>query len=338
MNSNCRPCSIVIKTGSRLHCGLFSDPRPDGFAFQGLGLLIDSPGYQIEASVISPDNTEHQTEHQIIATGDIQKRISRSLNKLSQAFETGSNKLLEVRVHQSLPQHCGFGSGTQLALAVGRLWAWFNRPELTTEQIAKTLNRGQRSCIGTFGFDRGGLLIDRGVRSDDKWGQCRYQTSLPDQWRILLIRPLGVQGISGQNEAIAFEQLPKLTVDQVERLQTLLTIMEEQTHSYKPFCEALREYGIIVGESFASVQSGCFTAPICHEIFNFLSAQGLQGIAQSSWGPTMFGVCESQSQSIQLQKLIQVQFPSVDVRIARPKNTGYQIDQQDFCSPHSGAD
>lgn len=322
MNSLHLPAPIILRTGSRLHCGLFSDPSAKGNAFQGMGMMVDSPGYQIAASCIVDTDRGHQIE----AEDEIRERIELFLNRLDENFGNPTGRHLVIRVINSIPLHCGFGSGTQLALAVGKIWAWFHQQELSTLQIARVLNRGKRSCIGTFGFDQGGMLIDHGHAPGESFGTCHSRILLPESWRILLIRPLGVQGVSGESETKAFEQLPEIAPKQVERLEQLLKIMKEQSSCFASYSAAIREYGKIVGESFASIQDGCFTAPVCHEIFNFLTEHGLQGIAQSSWGPTMFAICETAQQAEEIKKRICSEFSDLDVSIARCLSTGGSIE------------
>ncbi len=311
--------TVTVRTGSRLHGGVFSDHRPGGYRHQGVGMMIDSPGFEMTASMIS------STKHQIDAPKEYRQRIVYALEKLSHHYPEQNEKRLHIQVDQVIPLHCGFGAGTQLALAVGKLWACFNQPELTTVQLARILNRSQRSCIGTFGFDFGGLLIDRGIAAGETVGDCRFQTALPDSWRILLIRPPELQGISGETETKAFKHLPGLAPAQIDQLQGLLNIMENQSDCFDAFSTALREYGLIVGESFAAVQGGCFSAQISQHVFDLLSENGLTGIAQSSWGPTMFGVCDCLTQAEYFKSIILEKFPRLDVEISRIRNEGARI-------------
>jgi len=311
---------ITIRTGSRLHCGLFSDCQPGGYRHQGMGMMIESPGLQITATLTSA------LTNRINAPEEIRQRIERALAKLDQSLsQQDKRRFLEFQVDKTIPLHCGFGAGTQLALAVGKLWAWFNQPELTTQQLARLLKRSQRSCIGTFGFDSGGMLIDQGIAAGEDVGQCRFRTSLPDSWRILLVRPPELQGFSGETEAKAFQHLPELAPERIARLQQLLRIMQTKSDCFNTFSAALREYGLIVGESFAAVQGGCFSASIGQPVFDLLSSHGLQGIAQSSWGPTIFGLCESSRQAVQLREITLNNFPKLDVTITRLHNEGARI-------------
>ena len=62
-----------------------------------------------------------------------------------------------ITVEEAPPEHSGFGTGTQLALAVGRAVS-----SLPTEEVARVTGRGRRSAIGTHGFATGGLLADGG--------------------------------------------------------------------------------------------------------------------------------------------------------------------------------
>ena len=311
---------FTIHTGSRLHCGLFSDNRPGGYRHQGLGFMIDSPGFDISAAITSaPGNRIH-------APTEFYPRIENILMKLDRsACHQSERRFLEIRVEKSVPLHCGFGAGTQLALAIGKLWSLFNRPEWVTQQIARILRRSQRSCVGTYGFDRGGMLIDRGIAPGEEIGQCRFRVSLPDRWRFLLVRTPEVKGISGEEEIKAFRHLPELKFEKIDQLRNLLTIVQSKPGCFSTLSSAIREYGLIVGESFAPIQGGIFSTKFGRKVFDLLTENGLRGIAQSSWGPTIFGLCEDADQAETLKQIVLGHFSEAAVTIACPKNTGAEI-------------
>ncbi len=318
----CMASSFTLRTGSRLHCGLFSDNRPGGYRHQGIGFMIDSPGFVISAAITPTSG------NQIHAPTEFYPRIENILTKLDRSVShQGERRFLEIRVESTVPLHCGFGAGTQLALAIGKLWSLFNQPELITQQLARILKRSQRSCIGTYGFDMGGMLIDRGIAPGKEIGECRFRASLPEHWRFLLVRPPEVKGISGEEEIKAFHHLPGLNPEKIDQLQQLLTIMQSKPDCFRTLSSAIREYGLIVGESFAPIQGDVFSTKFGKKVFDLLSEDGLQGIAQSSWGPTIFGLCEDSGQAATLRQSVLGHFPEAIVTIACPKNTGVEVSE-----------
>ena len=59
------------------------------------------------------------------------------------------------------------------------------------------------------------------------------------------------------------------------------------------FGEALEEIQRRVGQGFAPAQGGLFAMPELESIAAVLRSQGLHGVGQSSWGPTLYGFSEA---------------------------------------------
>src|SRR5205823_2425989 len=82
------------------------------------------------------------------------------------------------------------GVGTQLSLAVARvLLELAGRPVPEAPELAALCGRGLRSGIGLHGFDRGGLVVDGGRRSDDGIPPLLAHLDFPDDWAVLVILP-----------------------------------------------------------------------------------------------------------------------------------------------------
>ena len=65
----------------------------------------------------------------------------------------------------TLPPHVGLGSGTQLALAVGRALGELFGVSIDTPNLARAVGRASRSAIGTWIFDEGGFVVEGGHRA-----------------------------------------------------------------------------------------------------------------------------------------------------------------------------
>lgn len=325
---------LIIKTGARLHCGLFSDHRPGGRHFQGFGMMIDNPGFHLlvhPRDGLSADTFHFSTELNARLSPSEQSAYIRRVTALWQQLQTTdsppASEGLSFRweFRNCIPQHAGLGSGTQLALAVGRAWNHWHGPPLSTEEIAKRVQRGKRSCIGTHGFDRGGLLVDAGKSTAEQTGSCRLACPLPEAWRFVLATPRRVQGLAGQAEISAFAQLPRLSESVIDQLAGLLTDLERQPTDFENVSEIVREFGLLVGESFAVAQGGRFAHTTCETIFETMTAAGIRGVAQSSWGPTMFGLCQSSAQAEHVLHQLQA-LPNLECRLASPLNLSVQTE------------
>ena len=321
--------ALLVQTGARLHCGLFSDHRLHGRRFQGVGLMLDHPGYRLRV-------TPHAgSQHELTGAPGLTSVLQAAISELQPAFhkilqrlaedasefqtELPSSPPLRFELHSIIERHVGLGSGTQFALAVGHGWNQFQAEARSTSELSTLLGRGQRSCIGTFGFERGGLLIDRGVQQDETRGACRFWSPLPEDWRFILATPRGIRGLAGEHEVTAFRKLPALSDAHLDQLLGLLDAWEQPSclTDFDHFSDVLREFGLLVGAAFAPVQSGRFVHPACETIFDRCEQLGLRGVAQSSWGPTMFAVCRhTQEAEAAVEELSRL--PDIHLQIARP--------------------
>ena len=63
-----------------------------------------------------------------------------------------------------IPMHCGFGSGTQLALGIAQAANVLYELGLDVQELATAVGRGGTSGIGVAAFDAGGFIVDGGHR------------------------------------------------------------------------------------------------------------------------------------------------------------------------------
>ncbi len=59
------------------------------------------------------------------------------------------------------------------------------------------------------------------------------------------------------------------------------------------FSEALFDFGCLAGSCFAKNQGGLFASPLLCHLVETVRRLGVRGVGQSSWGPTLFALCES---------------------------------------------
>jgi beta-RFAP synthase len=202
----------------------------------------------------------------------------------------------QITVERCAPEHAGLGTGTQLGLAVARALAvnW-QRSDMNAVELARQIGRGRRSALGIHGFDRGGFLVDGGKGPDTVIAPLVARLEFPQTWHIVLVMRNGAQGLHGVLENRAFERRPAKNqpTETLCRL-VLLGILPALAEGDLPaFGEGLYEFNRQVGQMFRPLQSGTYADRRCEEIVAFVRRQKVAAAGQSSWGPTVFAIAES---------------------------------------------
>lgn len=287
--------SITVQSSGRLHMGFFDLNGSLGRKFGSLGLSLDEPNLVISARVaptLGVTGEESVPVETIIRASSIAQRLIAKLN-VSDA--------LVLNIKQHIPEHAGLGSGTQLALAIGTAISHLYGLNLTTAEIAELSGRGGRSGIGIAAFDFGGFLIDGGRISSPSACESNVPPLLvrydfPDDWRILLIFDASQPGIHGEQESVAFSQLPVFSETLSAHLcryvlmQAMPALVE---HDLFAFGNAIRELQTHVGDYFAPAQGGRYASKLVGEVLQYLEKTNAACFGQSSWGPTGFAVFEN---------------------------------------------
>jgi beta-RFAP synthase len=175
-------------------------------------------------------------------------------------------------------------------------------------RLARLLGRGRRSAIGTHGFAQGGLVVDGGKTVADSVAPLIARAEPLDDWRIVLLLPLGGAGLFGAEERRAFDVLP--AVDRATQ-QTLRRIAESRMlpaareGEYDRFGEALYEYNHLAGSCYAQVQGGPYSSVRAARWVERLRRMGIAGVGQSSWGPTLFAVCANAGVATRLVEMLE---------------------------------
>ena len=201
----------------------------------------------------------------------------------------GVNGGARIRVHRSLPSHAGLGSGTQLALAVGRALAEIHGVATDAPAIARATGRAQRSAIGTWTFAGGGLVLEGGRRRDsDDVAPLLARLPFPPAWRCIVAVPQSRRGMSGAAEAEAFARLPPPPERDVERvahrvLMALLPAIAEG--DLATFGAALTAVQEITGRWFGPVQGGTFAPGPSEELVRRMAEWGASAWARARGDP-----------------------------------------------------
>lgn len=313
------PLIARISVGARLHFGLLAFDS-DEAAFGGVGAMIDRPGMELLA---------HEAD-QFTSLGPMAERI----DAFAQLWhESTGLELPRVRftTRGTLEDHVGLGCGTQLGLAVGTLLsklADFPLTDLAT--LASTVQRAKRSAIGCYGFLSGGFLFETGHRHDH-FPQLAYRGAMPDDWRFVLAIQRQIRGRHGAEEEAGFEQLDRVPQPTTCRLKQLVEremIPGLEAGDIDRFGEAVYEYGALAGDCYSALQGGRYANPTCTEVVLRMREFGIAGVGQSSWGPTIFGLCRDVSQAEALSVRLRQRYSEheMTLEISEPNNAGAQLE------------
>lgn len=310
---------IRVHTGSRLHFGILSISAESGRQFGGVGLMVQAPGVRVAVRPAAAWSAEGPLAARVL---EFAKRFSQGFPKLTPHHLT---------VEQCAPEHAGLGTGTQLALAVARALAVAAGTEgLDTVELARLVGRGQRSALGIHGFAQGGFLVEAGKCRADAISPLAVRVAFPEEWRVVLAMPPWGEGVHGVEESQAFKQLPAQPLERTDalcRLVLLGMLPALAERDVGAFGEALYEFNRLVGEAFAPVQGGTYSCPRLEELVHYLRRQGIRGVAQSSWGPTIAAVVADEERAADLARRLRQHFglDEGQVCITAAANTGAQV-------------
>ena len=311
----------VVETGARLHLGFLDLNGDSGRRYGSIGLTLERPRCVVESSPASPGTAPPEPD------------VAAILARLDLGTAPAA---IAVRVAEAIPPHAGFGSGTQLALSVALAASRAAGRSASIRDLAQELGRGRRSGIGIAAFERGGLVIDAGHRVDDadpsgidaeEPPPVIFQHPLPDDWHFVLATPRAALGLSGAAEQQAFRDLPPMAAERVGRICRLALIQVAPaalTGDIRTFGAAITEIQAIVGEYFAPHQGGRFATQTGCEVTEHALARGAHGVGQSSWGPTVFALVESERAGLALEDSIRATFGHrlARVELSRARNRG----------------
>ena len=313
---------VIVTASARLHMGFFDMNGDLGRLFGSLGLALDVPTTQVEITTID-------FEEKPFVTIENNQRLIKVVNNLVNALTI--KQTFSIKLQQTIPEHAGLGSGTQLALAVGMGLNQLFKLNLSLAQIAMITNRGKRSGIGIGTFAHGGLVLDGGQGNKSKPPPIIARHDFPENWRILLILDSLEQGVYGDEEINAFNRLPKVELKTAQYLshimlmQALPAIAEQD---YANFSQAIYALQTATGDYFAPAQGGLFKSKSVATVLAYLYDQQILCAGQSSWGPTGFAVFESDASAVTMLEQLRLHFvhlTNISFQLTNANNSGAKI-------------
>jgi beta-ribofuranosylaminobenzene 5'-phosphate synthase len=318
---------VQVTTAARLHLGFLDLTGDLGRRFGSIGLAIDAFETRVEL----------QEATRFEALGEDHERAARLALRIAESL--GVDTRTRLIISNAIPAHAGFGSGTQLALAIASAFRRLAGLPIDVRADARLLDRGARSGVGTALFERGGLAVDAGRGPGTEIPPVVARVNFPRDWRVLLILDPRIEGTHGEAERRAFAGLPHFPAEASNEIcrQTLMQILPGAAeHDLAAFGDGVTRVQEIVGDHFASAQGGGrFASVTVGRAAARLKALGARGIGQSSWGPTGFAFASGPDEAEYLARRVKAECePGLEIRICNAQEHGAEIREEEDVSIH----
>jgi len=311
---------IDVVTRARLHFGFLDLSGEQGRRFGGMGVSITEPRLRLRMEPAKSLKVE----------GDQAERIELLAARFFEAVDLRPEA--RIRVEQSIPEHVGLGSGTQLALAVAAGLSRLRRLDLSAEELCALMNRARRSGVGYHLFQRGGFVVEGGHAVEDhRLGEAPpllLRHDFPEDWRIVVALPHPKGTVSGEAEEAAFSRLNQPSeqlADQIARIVLMRLLPALVERDLDAFGAALTQAQELVGTCFAAVQNGLFH-PDAAPVIARLKEAGARGVGQSSWGPAVYAFAADEDEEKRLLEAARRATPDGSAFAARGWNRGASIE------------
>jgi beta-ribofuranosylaminobenzene 5'-phosphate synthase len=277
---------VYVKTPARLHLGLIDLKGDLGRLFGGLGVGIDRPNVILEA----------QRSERLAVTGEKSELVKALAKRFLETYNIKAG--VSINVKQTIPEHAGLGSGTQLALAVATALAKLFDVNALIQELAKTMGRGQRTSVGTTIFEQGGFVVDGGKStSKNSFPTTILRQPFPQDWGFVVAIPNVKKGLTESEETAAFGALSPMKAEDAGKMcrLTMMKLLPSLIErDIKSFGEALTQIQTVIGEYFAEVQGGTYSSLTTTEGIALMQKLGAYGAGQSSWGPAFYGLTQKE--------------------------------------------
>ncbi len=303
--SNRPPRSVEVRGPGRLHLGMLSFGDPGLRSYGGVGVMVDRPLVHVRL----------RRADAFLGRGPLAERAVQFARDAAATWGLDARFAAEIEVVATPRAHVGLGSGTQLALAVAagmrRLWCGpvpdgdnehtFEAAEVF--EFARAVGRGRRSCVGIHGFSRGGLIVEAGRHAaprpgatDAGFSPLVARVRLPSAWRCVVIIQRDSIGLHGEAEKAAFQTLeptPREVAAELSRIALMELLPAAVEADFAAFSAAVQRYGRLAGAPFEAASERLPHAASTAQLIELLGELGIEGAAQSSWGPAVMTCCES---------------------------------------------
>ncbi|MFX1366025.1 MAG: beta-ribofuranosylaminobenzene 5'-phosphate synthase [Promethearchaeota archaeon] len=331
--------SLRITTPCRIHLSLIDENGYTGRVDGGIGLMLDRPNVVFEASNSAEEfkiEAHRYYRESIEVINEIASKVFKKYNI--------SNKNFHFNLKRYFPSHVGLGSKTQLSLAIATaITKLKNFTHLAHKDLTKLVERGGTSGIGWKGFKTGGFILDGGHdfgigKEKETFLPSSASTSvspaitifrhdIPENWRFVLVIPNIKKGAYGDEEISVFKNFTPVQRSEVNEIsnQVIMKILPG----------IIKKDLTCFGEGLNKIQSLGFKKieielqhKVVKDLLRFFEDYGLKAYGMSSFGPSVVGIVESNSEAEILLREVQTaqKHRGGHIYICKPNNTGAKIE------------
>ncbi|WP_407422164.1 beta-ribofuranosylaminobenzene 5'-phosphate synthase [Methanobrevibacter sp.] len=301
---------MYIKSPSRLHLGLIDMNGSYGRLDGGIGLTIQDPnlilyGESAEKGITVDFGDKFNLNDEI--RNEYIKKITKAATEVTDFYDVDEG--FYFRVDSAYPSHSGLGSGTQIALATGKLITEHIGEEATGYELGKITGRGGTSGIGVFAFDYGGFIVDGGHSVKEKSSFLPSSASkasppqlfghydFPEEWGVLLVILKSDVSVNGQKEVNIFQEYCPIDRNEVELYSHLIFmnmipfLLEKDLPCFGNIINKIQTIG------FKKIEVGLQSDNI-KQLMAKLTEIGAYAVGMSSFGPTVYSFYDKTNEHI----------------------------------------
>ncbi|XGI82833.1 beta-ribofuranosylaminobenzene 5'-phosphate synthase family protein [Halorutilales archaeon Cl-col2-1] len=319
---------VEVETTARLHFGFLNLSLARRRIYGGIGVAVDRPHTVLR--VEAAESVSVEAHGDLSSVEETQRYAERAVSVLGVDGAT-------VEVESELPRHVGLGSGTQLALGVLRGVAEAHGVESDLRSLAPEMGRGGRSGVGVACFESGGFVLDAGhpserftsespERGDWDVPAVVSRHDVPEDWRFVVVIPDAEEGKHGGDEEESIrrviESADPSVADEISNVVLDRVLPGVTSGDIDDFGAGVEEIGRLNGAWYTRFQGGVYreeSKPVVEEL---RSLPGVEGVGQSSWGPSVYGVT-TEERAEEVAGAVDVE--EREVYVAEPDNTGHEL-------------
>jgi beta-ribofuranosylaminobenzene 5'-phosphate synthase len=192
---------VEVETPARLHMGIIELGGHLGTLYGGIGVAVKPPALKI--------SVEKSEKLEIVGPyADVVREV---VMKMSLLFNLDVRAC--IKVWEAIPAHKGFGSTTQLTLAVATALSKLYGLETPVEILASLLGRRRISNVGTAVFKAGGFVLDLPRKTGTDTYTVFQQRPFPENWAFAVAYPGKAMGPDERSEEALFAKLKPMELE-----------------------------------------------------------------------------------------------------------------------------
>ena len=315
---------VVVEAPSHLHAGNIDLTGDLGRLYGTVGFTLRWPKCVVELE---------QAEELLVEGPDGDKARVYASKVMNFANLRG----VKVTVKEAIPRHLGLGSQTALALSIAVGLSALYGLDLSVEEAAKITGRGGISALGVYGFKLGGFIVDGGFKTAGgrRIPPLIFHCPVPEDWVFVVCIPRApipkVLEVKAREEEVlgSLKPMPRELSSELARLVVMKMIPAIVERDLKSFGEALTVFNRRLGGYWSNYQAGIYCDPIVEEGVDLLLSWGAACACQSCWGPTFYGILDSEDAALRAKEALEDYLKRVGggtVFITRADNSGAKVE------------